>query len=277
MRVEVAKAAGVCYGVERALKLAEEATAREGQVHSLGPIIHNPQAVEYLRQRGLEVADSLDQVEGGTLVIRTHGVPAEIIAAATERGLVVEDATCPYVKKVHRAVESLAAEGYLVVIVGESDHPEVIGIRTRAGENALVIERADELPEQIAGRKVGVVVQTTQTEGTLNEVILSLLPRVNELRIFNTICDATTQRQDAAYDLAGRVDVMVVVGGHNSGNTNRLAEICTGVNPRTHLVETAAELDESWFAGAELVGVTAGASTPDAQIREVISVIEAIH
>lgn len=277
MRVEVAKAAGVCYGVERALKLAEEATAREGQVHSLGPIIHNPQAVEHLRARGLEVATSLDQVAGGTLVIRTHGVPAEIIVEATERGLKVEDATCPYVKKVHRAVESLAAEGYLVVIVGESDHPEVIGIRTRAGANALVIERADELPLQIAARKVGVVVQTTQTEHTLNEVIQALLPRVNELRIFNTICDATTQRQDAAFDLAGRVDVMVVVGGHNSGNTNRLAEICAGVNPKTHLVETAAELDVSWFEGAELVGVTGGASTPDVQIREVISVIEAIQ
>lgn len=276
MRVEVAKAAGVCYGVERALKLAEEATAGGTTVHSLGPIIHNPQAVEYLRERGLEVAASLDEVAEGTLVIRTHGVPAETVEAASAMGLQVVDATCPYVKKVHRATESLAAEGYLVVIVGESDHPEVIGIRARAGADALIVEAASELPAELTSRKVGVVVQTTQTERVLGEVVANLLPRVTELRVFNTICDATTQRQDSAFELAGRVDVMVVVGGHNSGNTNRLAEICAEVNPRTHLVETAAELDPAWFAGASLVGVTAGASTPDAQTTQVVSLIEGL-
>lgn len=276
MRVEVAKAAGVCYGVERALKLATEATESGERVVSLGPIIHNPQAVEGLRARGLDVVSTLDAAGEGTVVIRTHGVPASTITQAREMGLNVLDATCPYVKKVHRAVEQLASEGYLVVIVGEDDHPEVVGIRARAGEDALVISGPDELPDPLGSRKVGVVVQTTQVEHVLNQVIDHLLPRVNELRVFNTICDATTQRQDSAYELAGRVDAMVVVGGRNSGNTKRLAEICAEVNRRTFHVETADELDPSWFEGAQVVGVTAGASTPDEQIRGVIDVIEGI-
>lgn len=276
MKVRVAKHAGVCYGVERALELASEVSNERAPVHTLGPLIHNPQAVAALQEQGVEVADSLDDAENGTLVIRTHGVDPAIIEAACAKGLDVVDATCPFVSKAHDAARALIEEGYSVIVVGESDHPEVEGIRAHAGGDALIIESADELPARLPGRRIGVVVQTTQSAERLEEVVSAILPLAGEVRIFNTICSATAQRQQSAEELAREVDVMVVVGGRNSGNTTRLTEICSRVNPRTYHVETAEELDPAWFAGASLVGVTAGASTPDVQMADVIEAIEAL-
>jgi len=277
MRVEVARYAGVCYGVERALKLASEAAGSGTRVRTLGPLIHNPQAVDALRAQGVEVAGCLDEVADGTLVIRSHGVDPAIIDAARDKGLDVVDATCPHVSKAHEAAETLKREGYTVVIVGEAEHPEVEGILAHAGGEAIVVQTAEELPARLPSRRVGVVVQTTQSEARLAEVVDALLPRTNELRVHNTICAATAKRQMSAAELAESVDVVVVVGGHNSGNTTRLVEICREVNARTHHVETAAELDSAWFEGAESVGVTAGASTPSEQMEGVISAIEAIQ
>lgn len=276
MRIEVARHAGVCYGVERALRLAEEAAGSGRAVHTLGPLIHNPQAVQALRERGVEVATCLEEAENGTLVIRSHGVDPRIIEAARDKGLDVVDATCPHVSKAHQAAAAFRRDGYAVVIVGEADHPEVEGILAHAEGAALVVESATDLPERLPSRRVGVVVQTTQTMSRLKEVVDALLPRVSELRVANTICSATGQRQQSAEELAGSVDVMVVVGGHNSGNTARLVEISRAVNEHVHHVETAEELDAEWFAGAETVGVTAGASTPVEQIDGVIRAIEAM-
>jgi 4-hydroxy-3-methylbut-2-enyl diphosphate reductase len=277
VQVEVAKYAGVCYGVERALGLAEDAAGHGRPVHTLGPLIHNPQAVASLRERGIEVAAGLGEVDEGMLVIRTHGVDPAIIESARAKGLEVVDATCPFVTTAHESAAKLREEGYRVVIVGEADHPEVEGILAWAGGEALVIEEVSDIPERLGTRKIGVVVQTTQSRSRLEAVVEALLPRVSELRVFNTICSATGKRQQSADELARKVDVMVVVGGRNSGNTTRLAEICQEVNPRVHHVETADELDPSWFEGARVVGVTAGASTPDEQISGVISAIEAIE
>jgi len=277
MRVEVARYAGICYGVERALKLAEEAAQSGGAVHTLGPLIHNPQAVAALRERGVEVASTLDDAPNGTLVIRSHGVDPAIIDEALGRGLNVVDATCPHVSKAHEAAEELKRGGYTVVIVGEADHPEVEGIMAHAGGEALVVSSAMELPAKLPSRRVGVVVQTTQSIDRLTEVVAAITPRASELRVFNTICSATGKRQQSAQELAENVDVVIVVGGHNSGNTTRLVEICQTVNPRVHHVETAEDLDPSWFEGAESVGVTAGASTPDEQMQGVIRAIEAME
>lgn len=276
MRVEVARHAGVCYGVERALKLAEEAGAKGGPVCTLGPLIHNPQAVDALKAKGVETASSLSDVENGTLIVRSHGVDPAIIAKAQAKGLSVVDATCPHVSKAHEAAEALMRSGYAVVIVGEADHPEVEGIMAHAGGSALVVESAAELPLRLPSKRVGVVVQTTQSEARLAEVVDALLPQVRELWVHNTICAATAKRQASAAELAASVDVVVVVGGHNSGNTTRLVEICRSVNPRTHHVETDGDLDPEWFADASSVGVTAGASTPDEQMRGVIRAIEAM-
>jgi 4-hydroxy-3-methylbut-2-en-1-yl diphosphate reductase len=275
MRVEVAEFAGICYGVERALRLAASASESDSEVHTLGPLIHNPQAVAALREKGVEVAKTLDEVAGGTLVIRSHGVEPSIVDEARERGLHVVDATCPHVSKAHEAAAELRRGGYLVVVVGEADHPEVEGILAHAGAGAIVVSSAGELPHKLAGSKIGVVVQTTQSARRLAEVVEVILPRASELRVFNTICSATGKRQRAAEELAARVDVMIVVGGHNSGNTTRLAQICREVSPHVHHVETPDELDPAWFEGAESVGVTAGASTPDEQMQAVIRAIEA--
>lgn len=277
MKVEVARDAGVCYGVERALKLAAEAAESGQTVHTLGPLIHNPQAVAGLRERGVEVAAHLDEAEDGTLVIRSHGVDPAIIEAAQLKGLHVVDATCPFVTKAQKAAAELRAQGYSVVIVGEPDHPEVEGILAYAGGEAIVVESVSELPDKLPSRRIGIVVQTTQAISLLEQVVAELLPRSSELRVHNTICSATTKRQQSAEELAGQVDVMVVVGGLNSGNTTRLAEICRVVNPRTYHVETADELEPEWFAGARTVGVTAGASTPDEQMQGVIRAIEALE
>jgi 4-hydroxy-3-methylbut-2-en-1-yl diphosphate reductase len=276
MRVQVARYAGICYGVERALNLAAEAAQRDAVVHTLGPLIHNPQAVAALRERGVEVATSLDDVPEGTLVIRSHGVTPAIIAEAVSKGLHVVDATCPHVNKAHEAAEQLKLGGYSIVIVGEAEHPEVEGIMAHAGGEALVVSSAEELPEKMPSRRVGVLVQTTQSLSRLSAVVTALIPRAAELRVFNTICSATSKRQQSAEELAATVDVMVIVGGHNSGNTTRLAEICSAVNDRVHHVETAEDLDPAWFEGAESVGVTAGASTPDEQMQGVIRAIEAM-
>ncbi|HZL07039.1 MAG TPA: 4-hydroxy-3-methylbut-2-enyl diphosphate reductase [Coriobacteriia bacterium] len=276
MQIIVAEHAGVCYGVERALNLAEEAATGGGAVHTLGPLIHNPQVVAGLTERGVTVADSVDEVTGGTLVIRTHGVDPARIESALGKGLSVVDATCPFVSTAQRHAAELAASGYTVVIVGEADHPEVEGILANAGGRALVVGHPEDLPGRLPSRRVGVVVQTTQSASRLADVVAALVPNVNELRVFNTICSATAKRQLAADDLARRVDVMIVVGGRNSGNTTRLAEICGAVNARVHHVESPSELKSEWFAGAVTVGVTAGASTPDGQIEDVISAMKAI-
>lgn len=265
--IEVAAHAGVCYGVERALSMAADAAASApAPVHTLGPLIHNPLVVRELAEAGVGLADSLDDANAGSVIIRAHGVVPSVIEAARERGLAVIDATCPYVKRVHHAAERLVAEGYQLIVVGESGHPEVEGIMGHADERARVVSDVTDLDAIELERRVGVVVQTTQTQDNLSHIVSELLRRVDEVHVVNTICSATQERQQAAAELADRADVMVIVGGKNSGNTRRLAQICAERCERTHHIEDASELEAAWFEGARLIGVTAGASTPSAHI-----------
>ncbi|MCL2403181.1 MAG: 4-hydroxy-3-methylbut-2-enyl diphosphate reductase [Coriobacteriia bacterium] len=286
MEIHVARPAGTCYGVERALKLAREAArkAKGAPVASLGELIHNPQAVDGLRLIGVDVVSDLEDLKSScekvesTLIIRSHGVAPSVIEDAEARGVQVVDATCPHVARVQEAAEKLADEGFTVLIVGEPDHPEVFGIHARAGEKSHVVTGASDLPaiEDLNNERVGVVIQTTQTADALNEVVEELRDKVEELRVVNTICSATTRRQQAAEALAHKVDVMIVVGGHNSGNTRRLYEISKEFCPRSYHIETSAELEDAWFAGAEKVGITAGASTPEDQLQSVVARISKI-
>lgn len=275
-RILIAEEAGACYGVRRALDMvlsaAEEAT---GEVHTLGPLIHNPQVVDQLAERGVTVVEDPCQPAGSTLLMRTHGVTPEVERAARESGVNVLDATCPYVKKAHLAAERLEREGYQVIIVGEKGHPEVEGTQGHA-PSAVVVGSAEELDGLRVQRRVGVVVQTTQTQACLTSVVGELLARAEEVRVVNTICEATTVRQRAAARLAGQAQVMVVIGGRNSANTTHLAEICAERCPQTHHIETAEELDPAWFDGADLIGITAGASTPQDQIERVRAAIAAL-
>jgi len=277
LKIQLANHAGYCYGVERALKIASEAIKSERKpIFTLGPIIHNPQVVESFIRQGVTSVEDIDMVEEGTVIIRTHGVDPSIILKATRRGLKVIDATCPFVAKAQRRAAELVKEGYQVIIIGERDHPEVIGILAYASGRALVIEDVNDLKDLNLTKKLGVVVQTTQSPENLTEIISALIERANEVKVFNTICHATTQRQEAAKSLAGNVDVMVVVGGKNSANTSRLAQICRKTGTRTYHLETAAELNVDWFKQAMVVGVTAGASTPDWLLDEVVRSIKSL-
>ncbi len=271
--IVVARYAGYCYGVERALRLTEDALGSARRpVATLGPIIHNPSVVSALAERGAGVVDDVADAGEGTLIVRTHGVAPDVVAAARERGLDVVDATCPFVAVAQRKARALHEGGYTVVILGEPDHPEVVGLQGFAGGEAIVVAEPEDVPAgRLKGRRVGVVVQTTQTRDALARLAATLAPLARELLVYNTVCDATEKRQSAACELAAHVDVVIVVGGRNSANTMRLVQLCSGIEPRTHHVETAAELRSEWVAGVRRVGVTAGASTPDHEIEATIA------
>ena len=273
--ITVAREAGACFGVERALRMVREtATEAEAPVHTLGPLIHNPQVVAELETAGVTVVDAPEIAADETLFLRTHGVTRAVEEAARATGATVIDATCPFVKRVHRAVERLARDGYQVIVVGEAGHPEVEGTASRA-EGTLIIGTSAEAATAELTKKVGVVVQTTMARSVLREVVSELIGRVDELCLVDTICEATSTRQQAAAELAATSDVMLVIGGRNSANTTHLADICREACARTYHIETADELDASMLADAERIGITAGASTPADQIESVRAAIKA--
>lgn len=291
MEVIRAKRAGACYGVQRALDMADEVIADGSRAYTLGPLIHNPQVVADLAARGAEAVDSVEEIrweraadadapaEGAAtaagdapaVVIRSHGVTPQVLAAVEDRGFTVVDATCPHVSRAQHAAAELAAEGCRVIVVGEAGHPEVEGLTAwaeEAGGKVDVVAAPEEIPEGLYD-PVGVVAQTTQRRENLEAVVAALREAGLEPIVKNTICSATRQRQEAAADLASAVDAMVVIGGRNSSNTTRLAEVCALTCPRTFHIESADELDPAAFAGCRRVGVTAGASTPENQIAAV--------
>ena len=272
MEIILAKSAGFCFGVKRATQMAFEASAEHERICSLGPIIHSPQVVQRLAEKGVAVVDQVGEIPEGAVIIRSHGVTADEMQAILDRDLSVVDATCPFVKKAQEYAARLAAEGYTLVIVGEADHPEVQGIVSyaKAAKVQVVANavEADKLPR--LGR-VGIVAQTTQSFENLRQVAVICLEKCQELHVFNTICDATTVRQNEAQAIARQVDVMLVIGGYNSANTSRLAQLCREIQPASHHLETADDVQRDWFVGAGRVGITAGASTPRWLIDEVVS------
>lgn len=262
MEIILARKAGFCFGVKRATQMAFDAASTKSDAFTLGPIIHSPQVVERLNQLGVRVEKNLTQITSGTVILRSHGVRAEELAEADAKGLDVIDATCPFVRKAQEHVRFLSSEGYTVVVVGEVDHPEVKGIVSYADGPVHVVADGSDVATLPHMTKIGIVAQTTQPFKNLSDVVQACLKRGGEIRIFNTICDATTVRQDEAEELAGQVDCMIVVGGYNSANTCRLRELCAAIQPKTYHIETAEEIDPAWLDAADRVGVTAGASTP---------------
>ncbi len=278
LKIKVARQVGYCYGVKRALDMAGSA-AESGRkpIYTLGPLIHNPQVVESLRAKGIDTTDSLDSIGGGTVIIRSHGVAPSVILDAQDRDITVMDATCPFVKKAQKRAAEMTAQGYFVVILGEKDHPEVLGIMGHAGGRALVIEQPADLNLiPLRERKIGLVTQTTQSAEKLQAVAGALSTQVAELKVFNTICNATARRQTDALELTEKVDVMVVVGGKNSANTSRLAQMCREAGTPTHHIETADEIQNDWFTPGNIVGVTTGASTSPDILRDVIAALEKV-
>lgn len=265
MDVKIAKTAGFCWGVRRTVdKVLEVADQRRGgPVVTLGPIIHNPQAVARFREKGVGTVNAVGEIEDGTtVVVRTHGAVREELEAAEDRGLEVVDGTCPYVKYPQAVAQRLSREGYHIVIVGDANHAEIKGVMSYAEGPCTVVKPGGPVP-RIDAKKVAVIAQTTCIGADFERVVGTLAVRVKEVRAVNTICNDTEERQADARSLAAEVDAVVVVGGKNSANTRHLAEICREIQPRTWHVETEAELDARWFQGCRVVGLSAGASTPD--------------
>jgi len=268
MEVILADYLGFCYGVKRAVNIAQENASADGMSSTLGPIIHNPQVVERLKTEGVGTIDDLAEMDEGTVIIRSHGVGPDIYAEAEKRGLNLVDATCPHVKKAQLSAKKLADEGYNVVIIGEKKHPEVRSIFEWSDGKAVIVETEEEAEALHSSARLGVVCQTTFSGDKFKKIVMHLLEKSRDIHIQRTICTATDQRQKAALELAAKVDMMLVIGGKNSANTTRLAQICAE-KCLTYHIETAEELQDEWFDKIEKIGITAGASTPDWIIKEV--------
>lgn len=276
MKVTLAKQAGFCFGVKRATQIAFEAAAKGGKTFTLGPIIHSPQVVKKLEEMGVKALENVAGLDEGTIIIRSHGAASDELEEAVRKELDILDATCPFVKKAQEHVKNLSGSGYDVVVVGDADHPEVQGIVSYASGRVYVVASGEEAMELPKMGKIGVVAQTTQSFENLRHVVDACLLKGGEIRVFHTICDATAVRQEEAKKLASQVDCMVVIGGYNSANTKRLAEVSAEIQPKTHHIEMAQQLDPTWFEGVNSVGITAGASTPKWIIDEVLEQIEKI-
>lgn len=267
IEIITAKRAGFCFGVKRAVDMAFNAAAKGGNVYTLGPIIHNPQVIDKLSIEGVRITDNIDEPDIRTLIIRTHGVSRDISTRLNEKSYKIVDATCPFVKKAQQYAKLLKDEGYQVIIIGDSEHPEVKGLMSYAGEDVVVVSSGDSLSKLKS--RVGIVVQTTQPVDVLKKIMSYAIEYVKELKVFNTICNSTALRLKETRDMAKEVDVMIVVGGKNSANTTQLANLCSSMSVSTHHIETGSEIKDEWFLNVRKVGVTAGASTPDWIIREV--------
>jgi len=277
MEIVLANEMGFCFGVRRAVEMMEEATQDQGSMVSLGSVVHNPQVVAQLREKGLDVIASLSEVSERPVAITAHGVSENVVRELESRGVPVVDTTCPIVTRSQQWAKRLADDGFAVVIFGDPNHKEVRGVLGWAEGKAFAVptvEALDDLPDELPSR-IGVLSQTTETEGHFAEFVRALLERrmdrISELRVINTLCNATTNQQAAAQELAHQVDLMFVIGGRESANTRHLAEVAREEGVETHQVESADEIRPEWLNGHQRVGVTAGASTPDDAVDAVVT------
>jgi (E)-4-hydroxy-3-methyl-but-2-enyl pyrophosphate reductase len=278
VKVKQAKTAGFCMGVRRALeRVLGQAYKEPGPLFTYGPLIHNEQVMKLLESKGVRVAKDISTLKEGTLVIRAHGIPPQERKLLKGSGLKIIDATCPRVARVQALIRYHTHKGYLAVIVGEPDHPEVIGLKGHGNGRAFVISTSEEVSLLPEGEKVLIVAQTTQEKQTYERIVETIKKRFPEALVFNTICDATQSRQEEVRALATHVDGIVVVGGFHSGNTRRLAQVASSTGLPVFHVETEQQLDREKLSSMEIIGVTAGASTPNWMINKVVQKIESIR
>jgi len=269
MEIIIAKTAGFCFGVKRAVDMAFKlASEKRKGVYTLGPIIHNPQVVETLKKKGIiPLEDYKIKKDVKALIIRTHGIPLQLSGEIALSGCEIIDATCPFVKKAQYYAKLLKEEGYQVVILGEKNHPEVQSLMSYADSDAIVVNAETPLPR--LKNRIGLVVQTTQPLESLKKVLSGVLRHAKEIKVYNTICNSTALRLKETARMAGQVDVMFVAGGKNSANTTQLTKLCESLSVPTYHIETASEIKKKWVANAKHIGITAGASTPEWIIKEV--------
>ena len=266
MKIRLAEESGFCFGVKKALDRINSIEDKK-DVYVLGKLIHNPQAIEELKKEGIKFVEEVGEVDNGTLVISAHGVSEEVIWEAKGKGLKIIDTTCPLVKNVHNITKNLEKQGYRIIIYGDKEHTEVKGIKGNLKE-PIIMSDVSELDNLDDGR-YALVSQTTQDVVKFNEISEKLKEKVKDLIVSDTICSATKLRQENAGKIAKEVELMIVIGGYNSANTKRLRDICSEIVETKH-IESADELDKKWFDGKENMGVTAGASTPEKVIKEVV-------
>ncbi len=273
------KSAGFCFGVKRAIKIAlGTAKKYKGEkIFTLGPIIHNNDVVDDLKKKGIFPVENFN-LKDSIIILRSHGVEKDVLENLKKNSNILIDATCPYVKKIHDCVKKLDKEGYYVIIIGDRAHPEVKAISSYCSNgNFCVIQNKEELKNlKVKKRKIGVVAQTTQSIENFIEICTQLLNRKAEIRIFNTICNSTSIRQNETINVAKKVDVMIVIGGKHSANTKRLAELSRKYCKNTYHIENVKELNFEWLENKDKIGITAGASTPDYIIDEVIEKIRGL-
>jgi 4-hydroxy-3-methylbut-2-enyl diphosphate reductase len=279
-RIEKAKGIGFCFGVRRALDILEKAARERGTVETLGAIVHNQPVLDRLAGIGVRIASGVDDIQGSVVAISAHGISPQLEQEIKSRHIEVIDTTCPFVHRAQIAARRLARAGFFTIVYGDAHHPEVEGVLGWAGGRGMAT--VDE--QLVTGlkplpRRLGILSQTTQIPEHFNEFVVQLishsLGKDSELRIVDTICHDIRERQTHALELARRVGLMLVIGGHDSANTNRLAQLCSEVT-RTYLIETAAEIQTSWLEGEHRIGITAGASTADETIDEVVTRLELV-
>ena len=278
MEVTVAKSAGFCFGVKRAVDMVYEEAVKERKVYTLGPIIHNEQVVEEFAEKGVQVLESVEELEDGedaAVIIRSHGIAQKVFRQLEDKKVRIIDATCPFVKKIHRIVQEKKEEGYQIVIAGSAKHPEVVGICGWCGNQCQVVETLEEAQKCVleTGKKVCVVAQTTFNYKKFKDIVAILSKKSYDILVMNTICNATEERQTEAGTIARKSDAMIVIGGKHSSNTRKLYEICKNECLNTHFIQTLDDLDLKKLQSFRSVGITAGASTPNNIIKEVQSYV----
>ena len=281
MKIEKATGIGFCFGVKRAISILEKVAHERGGVETLGAVVHNQPVLQKLSEVGVRIADGIDDINGDTVAISSHGISLKLEEEVRARKINIINTTCPFVRRAQVAARRLAEAGFFTIIYGDAEHPEVKGILGWAGDRGVAaldesfIAGLDRVP-----RRLGILSQTTQIPARFTEfgkkLVDATLVKDTELRIIDTICHDIRQRQAVALELANRVGLMLVIGGRNSANTNQLAELCSMV-ARTYLVETADEIQLSWFQGQDHIGIMAGASTDERTIDEVVTRLEEIQ
>jgi len=273
LEVVVSPITGFCFGVKRAMRLIDEGLGDGGRtIYSIGDVIHNKQAVEELRSRGVIPVASMDELsDGDTLIIRAHGVMPEIIEQARNRGIKLIDTTCPFVEKSQKHVREMSKEGRKVIIIGDSTHPEVRAISGQAGSEPIIMSSLEEAESVRGIEQAGVVIQTTFSREWAMRIVGELERHIADLTVHDTICQATVMRREATLDLSHSVDMVLVVGGKGSSNTKRLFQMCLDEGMTARFIETADDIDPAWFEDGDRVGVTTGTSTPGWVIEEVLA------
>ncbi|MBD3313878.1 4-hydroxy-3-methylbut-2-enyl diphosphate reductase [Candidatus Woesearchaeota archaeon] len=277
MEIILAKNKGMCFGVRRALDLAFKA-AGPGRIYTYGPLVHNKDVVKDLEDKGISITELDDIKQGDLIIIRAHGVSDKELDAIKKKGAEVIDATCPFVSKVKKDAKEMQEKGFRVVMLGQKDHPEIRGIAESLRDPIIIssTEDAREMKQEIKDKRIGFVSQTTQSEKSFNGVLEVLKDVCAEVDVSNTICNATSERQESAKRTASESDIMLVVGDKRSANTNKLAELCSEITETRH-IENVSELRPEWFKGMKTAGITAGASTPDWIVDEVVDRLKQIQ